>query len=147
MPRIDIAQLRKSLGISQSELAQKLQINQSFLSAIENGRSPLPQEKENRLAEIFPDVDFSEFMMEPERDSAKSIDDLSETEMINLFLQRFHSQAHRHDDSQHHQQHHQRIELLEAQNAELIRQNGKLLDRLDDLMTRLLDLQSRLNGG
>ena len=139
MPRIDIVRLRKSLGISQQELAQRLQINQSFLSAIENGRSPMPSDKESRLAEIFPDVNLSDFVCEPERDTSKSIDDLSETEMINLFLQRFHSQAHRHDDSQHHQQHHQRIELLEAQNAELIRQNGLLLDRINDLLSRLLD--------
>lgn len=139
MSRIDIAQLRKSLGISQNELAQKLQINQSFLSAIENGRSPLPQEKENRLVEIFPDIDLSAFVIDSERDASKNVDDLSESEMINMFLQRFHSQAHRHDDNKHHLEHHQRIELLEAQNAELIRQNGKLLDRIDDLMKRLLE--------
>lgn len=143
MSRLDIALLRRSLGLSQSELAQKLQINQSFLSAIENGRSPLPTDKENRLAELFPEVNLNDFVAEPERDAARSVDDLSETEMINLFLQRFHSQAHRHDDSQHHQEHHRRIEILEAQNAELIRQNGKLLDRLDSLMELLLELRAR----
>ena len=146
MGRIDIAQLRKSLGLSQSELAQKLQVNQSFLSAIENGRSPLPSDKEARLAEIFPDIDLSEYSMDLDRDGAKTIDEMSETEMINMFLQRFHSQAHKHDDAHHHQEHHQRIEVLEAQNAELIRQNGKLLDRIDDLMTRLMELQDRLSA-
>ena len=143
MPRIDIAQLRKSIGLNQQELAQRLQITQSFLSAIENGRSPLPAEKEARLAEIFPDVDLSAFIVDTEREAPKSIDEMTETEMINMFLQRFHSQAHRHDDSQHHQQHHQRIELLEAQNAELNRQNGLLLDRLNDVLLRLLNLQNQ----
>ena len=35
MERIDIAKLRKEAGISQRELADKLQIRPSFLSAIE----------------------------------------------------------------------------------------------------------------
>ena len=46
MSRFDIARLRKEKGMSQGELASQLQITQSFLSAIENGKSPLPIEKE-----------------------------------------------------------------------------------------------------
>lgn len=59
--RLDLARLRKDLKISQKELASRLDVRQSFLSAVENGRSPLPADKRARLAELFSDIDLGRY--------------------------------------------------------------------------------------
>lgn len=56
MKRFQLARFRKDHNMSQKDLAEKLSITQGFLSSIENGRSPLPVGKLNKLFEIF-DVD------------------------------------------------------------------------------------------
>lgn len=139
MPRIDITRLRKEHGLSQNELAQKLQITQSFLSAIENGKSPLPPEKEDRLLEIFSLDSLDDFLFSPNRPSPATNSDIAEmtdSDLFNQLLSRFHKQAHSNEDHHHHQEHHDRIEALEHHNEILLNHNESLLkrnDRLDSL--------------
>lgn len=134
MPRIDIARLRKERGVSQSELAQQLQITQSFLSAIENGKSPLPPEKEARILEIFNLNDFEGYMIESgitQDPAPKTIADMSEGDLFNQLLSRFHEHAHKKDAetvSGHHD-HHERIAALESANARLMTRNDSLFER------------------
>lgn len=136
MARLDIARLRKDLNMNQNELAQKLQINQSFLSAIENGRSNLPVEKEERLRELFPSVDLGAYCID-ERTAYAAVDDASEAELIRQFLTRFHKQAHGSDEAtHHHHEHHERINRLEEQLSTLIESNHRLLERNDELSKR-----------
>lgn len=125
--------------MSQSELAQQLQITQSFLSAIENGKSPLPPEKENRLIELFHLDSLDGYIINPSRQPQASprpdIDDLSEGDLFNRLLNRFHEQAHQKDSSEghHHQEHHERIAALEESNSGLLRRIDYLLERNDRL--------------
>lgn len=137
MPRIDIARLRKDRGMSQGELAQHLQITQSFLSAIENGKSPLPPEKEMRIMEIFnlPDLDrYIIDQMPPENDSpARTIEEMNESDLFNQLLNRFHDHAHRKDASTEHHTHHDRIAVLEERIDKLLERNDRLLERNDTL--------------
>lgn len=138
MTRIDIPRLRKTRGMSQGELAQLLQIPQSFLSAIENGKSPLPPEKESKLLEIFKLDSFKEFMTGPQAAVAdsptSSFAGMTEGELFNQLLSRFHEHAHRNDQSgESHHDHHERIAVLEERNDRLMLRNDQLLERNDRL--------------
>ena len=124
MSRIDIARLRKNFGMSQSELARGLQINQSFLSAIENGRSPLPLEKEEMLMQIFGLDTLEDYVVD---EVPRAVADLTEGDLIKQLLSRFHAQAHSADNADHHRAHHERIDALEQQLAAMI-------ERLDFLL-------------
>lgn len=143
MARIDIARIRKERGMSQNELAQLLQITQSFLSAIENGKSPLPPEKETRIMEIFHLPDFEEYLI-PDTPSSetpgRSLADFSEGDLFNQLLNRFHDQAHKHDHEAEHHSHHDRIAVLEDRNDRLLLSNDRLLDRNDQLARRNMEL-------
>lgn len=90
MPRIDIARLRKDNGMSQNDLAQKLQITQSFLSAIENGKSPLPPEKEARIAEIFGLGSLDDYLIDSRQPEAltKNLEEMSDSEIFGQLLNR-----------------------------------------------------------
>ena len=53
MLTLDLQRIRKEFGVTQKALADMLNINQSFLSNIENGRSPLPADKREKILETF----------------------------------------------------------------------------------------------
>ena len=129
MPRFDISRLRKENGMSQNELANLLQITQSFLSAIENGKSPLPVEKEERLCEIFNLSDLNEYEIGKKSENEKSITEMTDSDLFNQLLSRFHKQAHSEEDEHHHGDHHKKIDELE-QKVDI------LFSRIDALMMR-----------
>lgn len=146
MSRIDIARIRKKYGMSQSELAHRLQINQSFLSAIENGKSALPPDKAQRLQEIFGISDMSGYLLDGE-ETARDKESVgkADVDLIGEFLTRFHSQAHSNEEMHHHHDHHERIHFLEQQNAQLLLNIGELLARVDRLMTESDALRHELD--
>lgn len=134
MPRFDISRLRKENGMSQSELANLLQMTQSFLSAIENGKSPLPIEKEERLCEIFGLKDLKEYALDKRTDAdERKLTDLTDSDLFNQLLNRFHKQAHSSESEHHHHDHHQKIEELEQQIDILFSRNDALMLRNDNL--------------
>ena len=53
MLTLDLQRIRKEFGVTQKALADIININQSFLSNIENGRSPLPPDKREKILETF----------------------------------------------------------------------------------------------
>ena len=61
MARYNLVALRKEAQMSQKELADRLGISQGFLSNVENGRSPFPEERIEELQAIFPDIDISKY--------------------------------------------------------------------------------------
>ncbi|MCH5236184.1 MAG: helix-turn-helix domain-containing protein [Muribaculaceae bacterium] len=136
MPRYDIARIRKENGISQNELAQRLQITQSFLSAIENGRSPLPIEKEEKLREIFPKADLSLYVLDKKDEEDKRVIDMTDSDLFNQLLSRFHRQAHSSEENPHRHIHHEKIQSLEEQVLNLFTRNDSLMKRNDALMER-----------
>ena len=148
MPRIDIARIRKERNMSQSELAQQLQITQSFLSAIENGKSPLPPEKEAKIMEIFGLESLDSYFIGGAQEApAKSINDMSEGDLFNRLLSRFHEQAHQKDSQEHHHHgHHERMSMLEEANSRLLNSFDALLERNDRLANENDSLRQEIDG-
>ena len=146
MARFDISRLRKENGMSQSELANLLQMTQSFLSAIENGKSPLPIEKEERLCEIFNLPNLHEYILyrKPEADE-KRITEMTDSDLFNQLLSRFHKQAHSEESEHHHHDHHQKIEELQQKVDLLFTRNDALMLRNDSLSADNDKLRSEID--
>lgn len=141
MIRIDICKLRKSAGISQRQLADQLQVRQSFLSAIENGRSRLPEEKEQRLIDIFGHDMVEKFCIADEQaalaaPAAALNAGLSESDIVGQLLKHFHDLAHK-SDSHTHQADSEQIDALRQRNDFLNQRNDKLSERIDELRDEL----------
>ena len=134
MPRFDISRLRKENGMSQGELSSLLQMTQSFLSAIENGKSPLPVEKEERLREIFGLHDLNDYVIDrKEEPDPKSLTEMTDSDLFNQLLSRFHKQAHSAETEHHHHDHHQKIDDLQERLDMMFSRNNALLTRNDRL--------------
>lgn len=133
MSRFDIARLRKEKGMSQGELAARLQMTQSFLSAIENGKSPLPVEKEEKLREIFLLDDLNDYRIGKGAKTDTKITEMTDSDLFNQLLSRFHHQAHSKEGSHHHHDHHEEIEELKARLDALFLRNDALMARNDRL--------------
>lgn len=136
MGRIDLVKLRKRAGMSQRELADHLQVRPSFLSAIENGRSRMPEEKLERIKEIFELDSLDEYMIEeapeiviPQHSHVPPHTHSTEqSDSITQFLNHFHDLAH------------QRDKATSTPDADtiaridfLMKRNDRLSDRVDDL--------------
>ena len=134
MPRYDITRLRKENGMSQSELSNHLQITQSFLSAIENGKSPLPIEKEEKLREIFNLNNLKDYILDkkPENEG-KKLTEMTDSDLFNQLLSRFHKQAHSEESEHHHHDHHEKIDELHQKLDTLFNRNEALMKRNDHL--------------
>ena len=142
MERIDLAKLRKDAGISQRELADRLNIKPSFLSAIENGRSRLPEGQLEKIKQIFGMDDLSGYMLtEATKESSNNptVPPHShfgdEGNAIALFLQHIHNQAHQ-DDNHHTNREaalEQRIDYLSERNDRLSARVDELRDQVDVL--------------
>ncbi|MCH5233838.1 MAG: helix-turn-helix domain-containing protein [Muribaculaceae bacterium] len=147
MPRYDITRLRKENGMSQSELANLLQITQSFLSAIENGKSPLPIEKEEKLREVFGIENLSEYIMDrkPETEE-KKVTEMTDSDLFNQLLSRFHKQAHSEENEHHHHDHHEQIEDLQHKIDLLYNRNDALMTRNDTLSIENDNLRKEIDN-
>lgn len=131
MKKIDLVKLRKSTGMSQKELASRLSVRQSFLSAIENGRSRLPAEKMSMIKEIFDIEDFTPYLIDSDEED-QSVPPHShvgdENDSIAAILRHIHAQAHK-DERNRHGSGKELQDRLEY----LTHRNDRLSDRLDDL--------------
>jgi len=67
MARYRLLELRKEHGKTQKQLAHDLGITQGFLSSVENGRNPFPDERVEDLRKLFPGVDLTKYEV-PEDD-------------------------------------------------------------------------------
>lgn len=141
MSRLDLVRLRKSAGMSQRELAGQLQVRPSFLSAIENGRSRLPEEKLERIKEIFEIEDLEDYFVEDSSDivvpphthvaphSHITHSHLSEqSDSITQLLNHFHDLAHQREKSCRSEE-----GDLMARNDFLTKRNDRLSEKVDDL--------------
>lgn len=171
MARIDISKIRKEHGMNQQQLAERLQINQSFLSAIERGKSPLPADKELRIKEIFGLADFSPYMIGEDSDgrATSTVNQLDE-ERIARMIGILHAQAHKELDREEAMEHvrgldvsgdaheishalaHKEIdrffadlrarnELLETRNMQLTERNETLNQKITDLLEEVESLR------
>ncbi len=139
MAKIDLVRLRKRAAMSQRELADRLQVRPSFLSAIENGRSRFPEEKIGRLMEIFEIDSLDEYMIEETKESVvpphtHATDD---NDYIAALLNHFHDMAHQRDKA-----HSAPDEDVLSRIDYLTRRNDRLSDRVDDLRDEVDDLRA-----
>lgn len=144
MARIEIARLRKEHGMSQSELAQQLQITQSFLSAIENGKSPLPPEKEQRLHEIFAKSDLKDYTLDATGgNSSKALAAMSDMDLFHQLVTRISQQSQNKDVSKTMRD---RCTQLEEQNHALLQRNDRLMERNEKVDMKLDALRGEIDA-
>lgn len=148
MSRIDLVRLRKRIGISQRELAEMLQVRPSFLSAIENGKSRLPEEKMDKIKEIFELDDLEDYIIDDTLENGvpphSHISDQSES--ITQLLNHFHDLAHQRNKSQydHDSETFSRIDFLLKRNERLSDRVDELRDEVDSLREENLKLKELL---
>ena len=130
MSRIDLVRLRKRAGMSQRQLADLLQVRPSFLSAIENGRSRMPDEKLERLKEIFEIDSLDEYMIDDaaEMSVPPHTHDHDQTDTLTQLLNHFHELAHQRAKG------HSEADAETAVRIDfLTRRNDRLSERVDAL--------------
>lgn len=141
MGKIDLVRLRKRAGISQKELADLLQVRPSFLSAIENGKSKIPEEKIERLKEIFELDSLEEYQIEdsqPEMTIPPHTHTSDQSDALTQLLNHFHDLAHQRNRTQsgHDPETEARIDFLS-------KRNDRLSDRLDALREEVDELRKK----
>ncbi len=137
--KIDLAALRKAHRINQQTLADQLDMRQSFLSAIENGKSRLPKNRLGRLLEIFGEEELARYSCSTAAPYSNHSPEekLSEPDMMAKILRIFHSHEHE-SDTHNHELHHKKIDELQER-------IGRLLDRNESLSEKAMTLQERLD--
>lgn len=125
-----MARLRKRAGISQRDLADMLQVRPSFLSAIENGKSRLPEEKLEKIKEIFEIDELSGYMIDDDREMTvpphTHLGDGGDS--LTSLLTHIHELAHQKSRC-----HGEEEENMSSRIDFLLRRNDRLSDRIDDL--------------
>lgn len=148
MSRIDLVKFRKAEGLSQRKLAEMLDIKPSFLSAIENGRSRLPEDKFEKMKSMFGEEYLVEFL---EEESAGSLvpphtHTHDESDSLAMLLNHFHDLAHRRGNNTEEKEKAltDRIELLTQRNDRLSTRLDDLRDEIDALRTENIRLKELL---
>lgn len=67
MAKYDLQKFRRERSLTQIQLAKALGVSQGFLSGMETGRNPFPEERRKNFAEAFPDVDLEDYRL-PEKE-------------------------------------------------------------------------------
>lgn len=144
MSRIDLVRLRKRAGISQRELADMLQVRPSFLSAIENGKSRIPEEKINRILEIFELDNLDGFIIEEEVEThpmASHTHIMDQGDSFTHLLTHFHEMAHKNYPVAEDSGMKSRIEYLEKRADRLSERLDAIRDEADALRKENLRLK------
>ena len=135
MKKLDLLKLRKAAGLSQKELADRLAVQASFLSAIENGRSRFPDEKLEKLKEIIALDDLEDFM-EYEDSEVHAVPPHTHTfdegDSLTRMLRHIHNLAHKTDDTER-----GRVTDLMDRIDYLSKRNDRLSERLDTMSEKL----------
>lgn len=148
MKRIDFVRLRKRAGMSQRELADLLQVRPSFLSAIENGKSRMPDEKVDKIMEIFELDSLDEYLVD---DHAEQIVPphthiMDQNDTLAQLLNHFHDLAHQREreHSGPDPEAAARIEFLTKRNDRLSARVDDLREEVDNLRTENIRLKELL---
>ncbi len=148
MNRIDFVKLRKRAGMSQRELADLLQVRPSFLSAIENGKSRMPDEKLDKIKDIFELDSLDDYMIEDHSDSIvpPHTHAMDQSDTLAQLLNHFHELAHQkeREHSGHDAEADARIEFLSKRNDRLSERVDDLREEVDSLRQENLRLKELL---
>ena len=134
--------------MSQRELADILQVRPSFLSAIENGKSRMPDEKLDRIKEIFELDSLDDYMVEEHAEQAvpPHTHAMDQNDTLAQLLNHFHDLAHQRERELSGQDADaaERIEFLTKRNDRLSERVDDLRDEVDSLRTENLRLKELL---
>ncbi len=145
MTRIDLTRLRKRAGMSQRQLADLLQVRPSFISAIENGKSPLPDEKLRRIMEVFELDSLDEYLIaDAPAAVAPHTHMLDQSDSLTHLLTHFHDLAHKNSHSEADGDAAERIDFLTRRNDRLSDRVDALRDEVDALRAENLHLKELL---
>lgn len=148
MSKIDLVRLRKRAGMSQRELAELLQVRPSFLSAIENGRSRIPEEKLEKIKEIFELDNLDDYTIEEyaENTVPPHTHLMDKSDSLTQLLNHFHELAHQREKehSAHDNDALARIDFLTKRNDRLSERIDDLREEVDRLRTENLHLKELL---
>ena len=148
MNRIDIVRFRKDQGLSQRAMADMLEIKPSFLSAIENGRSRMPDDKLEKLKAIYGSEALDTYLTAERMDfnvpPHTHIHD--EGDSLTQLLNHFHNLAHQrsNDSGEKYKALIERIESLSQRNDRLSSRLDDLREEVDSLRTENLRLKEIL---
>lgn len=70
MAKYDLQKFRRERNLTQIQLAKALGVSQGFLSGMETGRNPFPEERRKNFSDAFPDVDLEDYLL-PEKEPVK----------------------------------------------------------------------------
>ena len=149
MRRLNLSRLRRAAGLNQRDLAEKLGVRPSFISAIENGKSRFPDDKLDRLKEIVLLDDLDEFYDEKAADSNTvplHTHPFGENDPITELLKHIHAQAHKNDQSatSREAELEQRLDFNIMRNERLSRRVDELRDEVDRLRDENYRLREEL---
>ena len=148
MKRIDFVRLRKRPGMSQRELADRLQVRPSFLSAIENGKSRMPDEKLDKIKDIFELDSLDDYMVDEyaEQIVPPHTHAMDQNDTLTQLLNHFHDLAHQREREHSGQDADavERIEFLTKRNDRLSERVDNLRDEIDALRKENLHLKELL---
>ena len=148
MSKIDLVRLRKRAGMSQRELADLLQVRPSFLSAIENWRSRIPEEKLGKIKEIFELDNLDDYTVEEYAESTVPPHThlMDQSDSLTQLLNHFHDLAHQREKghSAHDADTLARIDFLTKRNDRLSERIDDLREEVDRLRTENLHLKELL---
>ncbi|MDE6754897.1 MAG: helix-turn-helix domain-containing protein [Muribaculaceae bacterium] len=147
MNRIDLVRLRKRAGMSQRELAELLQVRPSFLSAIENGKSRLPEEKLAKIKEIFEIDSFDDYILEEDMENINFVPPHTHTDTadsLTHLLTHFHDLAHKNSHNSPDPEYLARLDFLLKRNERLSVRVDDLRDEVDTLRNENIRLKELL---
>lgn len=64
MKRLDLKKIRKERNLTQAALAEKLGVQQSFVSQAENGHDSIPGDWITKLGDLFGDIKWGDYMID-----------------------------------------------------------------------------------
>lgn len=151
MKKIDLYRLRHAMGLSQKELAEKLGVRPSFLSAIEKGRSRFPDDKLDLLKQVCGVDDLTEYTVEVESEGAvpphthPHTHDGVDSQLLGELMEHLHEHEHSRADViplSFYSAALERIAALEARNDRLAERNDRLAERIDQLREEIDKLRT-----
>lgn len=88
MAKYDLQKFRRERNLTQIQLAKALGVSQGFLSGMETGRNPFPEERRKNFSDAFPDVDLEEYLL-PEKEPVKvTVTEYEDAEAANEGVQK-----------------------------------------------------------
>ncbi len=134
--------------MSQRELADLLQVRPSFLSAIENGKSRMPEEKLDKIKEIFELNSLDDYLIEEHSEMIvpPHTHTMDQNDTLAQLLNHFHDLAHQKEREHPHQDQElsERIEFLSKRNDRLSERVDDLREEVDTLRQENLRLKELL---